>query len=125
MISVNSKGSFNKTESFLKQAKKAANVDVLEMYANKVLRALENATPKDTGKTAASWIYKIERTGKSAKITFYNTNINDGVLVAVMLQYGHAARDGRWVPGVDYINPAVRPIFDDIRDAAWKEVIKG
>ena len=125
MITVKSKGNFNKTEAFMTQAKKASKVDALELYANKVLRALELATPVDTGKTAASWIYKIERTDKSAKISFYNTNINNGVLVAIMLQYGHAARDGRWIPGKDYINPAVRPIFDDIRDAAWKEVIKG
>lgn len=120
------KGDFKKTESFLNQARKASRVDVLEQYADKVLRALENATPVDTGKTAESWYYRIERNGNSAKVSFFNSNSNGSDLsIALLLQYGHAARNGRWVPGIDYINPAVQPIFDQIREAAWKEVTKG
>lgn len=125
MFGIKAKGDFKKTESFLSQAKKASRVDVLEVYADKVLRALENATPVDTGKTAQSWYYKIERNGNSAKVSYYNKNEEGNCSVALLLQYGHAARNGRWVPGIDYINPAVKPIFDEIQEAAWKEVIKG
>ena len=125
MIEVRSKGNFNKTESFLKQAQKASPEDVFDRYADRVLSALKKATPVDTGLTADSWIYKIERKKNSVRIAFYNTNVVDGMSVAVLVQYGHAARDGRWIPGIDYINPAVQPIFDEISNAAWKEVIKG
>ena len=124
MISFKQKGSFDNTVKFFDQVKKAAQVNSLDKYAGDVIRALVAATPKDRGITALSWSYKIERTSKSAKISFYNSSSNDGVSIALLVQYGHAARDGRWIPGIDYVNPAVKPIFDRKRDAAWKEVIK-
>lgn len=125
MISVKAKGSFDKTYRFFTQAVKGLKADKAESYASKVIAALEAATPVDSGLTSKSWTYKIERTGRSVRISFYNTNINDGVSIALLLQYGHAARDGRWIPGIDYINPAVKPIFDKARDAVWKEVVRG
>jgi hypothetical protein len=87
--------------------------------------ALKSATPVDTGLTANSWYYKIERTKSSISITFNNSNIQNGVPIAIILQYGHGTRNGGWVQGRDYINPAIQPIFDKITEQAWKEVTKG
>ena len=86
------------------------------------MEALARATPKDTGKTADSWDYEITEQKGRLKITWTNSNLNDGVSIAVLLQYGHATRNGGWVEGIDYINPAIRPIFDKIAKEAWKEV---
>ena len=96
----------------------------LDKYGRQGVAALASATPIDSGKTASSWYYKIENTKESAKITFYNSNIQNGVSIAVILQYGHGTRNGGWVEGRDYINPAVQPIFDKIVDDAWREVSK-
>ena len=93
-------------------------------YGREGVAALASATPVDTGRTANSWHYKIEQKQGSVSISFYNTNIQNGVPIAVILQYGHATRNGGWVQGRDYINPAIQPIFDKIADAAWKEVTK-
>ena len=81
---------------------------------------LASATPVDTGQTANSWHYKIEQKNGSVSIGFYNTNIQNGVPIAIILQYGHATRNGGWVQGRDYINPAIQPIFDKIADTAWR-----
>ena len=94
----------------------------LDKYGSKGVAALKEATPKDTGLTANSWSYNITRSKNSVIISFENNNINDGVPIAIILQYGHGTRNGGWVEGYDYINPAVRPIFDELAKAAWKEV---
>ena len=94
----------------------------LDSYGVKGVEALRNATPKDTGLTANSWSYKIEKSNNNITISFENSNINDGVPIAIILQYGHGTRNGGWVEGYDYINPAIRPIFDELAKAAWKEV---
>ena len=86
------------------------------------MAALASATPRDTGKTANSWNYEIEQDKDSVSISFYNTNIQNGVPIAIILQYGHGTRNGGWVQGRDYINPAIQPIFDEIVKSAWKEV---
>ena len=124
MISFRHRGDFSKTTSFLKRAKDKVYLEDLDKYGRQGVAALASATPIDSGKTASSWYYKIENTKESAKITFYNSNVQNGVSIAIILQYGHGTRNGGWVEGRDYINPAVRPIFDKIVDDAWREVSK-
>lgn len=99
-------------------------IRMLDKYGKQGVEALAAATPKDTGLTAASWTYDIDVTedGKY-KLSFINLNINDGFPVALLIQYGHATRNGSWVEGRDYINPALQPIFNQIRDSVWKEMI--
>ena len=122
MIKVISKGNFKKTEEMLKRSGNWSNKIDLDKYGSKGVAALKEATPKDTGLTANSWSYNITRSKNSVIISFENTNINNGVPIAIILQYGHGTRNGGWVEGYDYINPAVRPIFDELAKAAWKEV---
>lgn len=86
--------------------------------------ALNSATPKDTGLTASSWYYEIEKTSTGVTIAFYNSNIQNGIPIAIILQYGHGTGTGGWVQGRDYINPAIQPIFDEIAEKAWREVTK-
>ena len=124
MIRFRQKGDFSKTTNFLKRAKDKVYLEDLDKYGRQGVAALASATPIDSGKTASSWYYKIENTKESAKITFYNSNVQNGVPIAIILQYGHGTRNGGWVEGRDYINPAVQPIFDKIVDDAWREVSK-
>ena len=124
MISFRQKGDFSKLNKFLERAKEAARLSKLDKYGREGVAALSSATPVDSGETANSWFYKIEHKKGSASITFCNSNINQGVPIAIILQYGHGTGTGGWVEGRDYINPAIRPIFDRIVDAAWKEVTK-
>lgn len=124
MISFRHKGDFRKTTSFLERAKGALHLSDLDRYGREGVAALASATPVDTGLTANSWHYEITRTKESVKITFNNSNIQNGVPIAIILQYGHATRNGGWVQGRDYINPAIQPIFDKIANNAWKEVTK-
>lgn len=123
MITFAQKGDFSKFANYLKRVQKAAKVDVLEKYGKAGVAALSSATPVESGLTASSWYYKIERTNTSARIIFLNSNINDGVPIAVILQYGHGTGTGGWVEGRDYINPAIKPIFDKLAADAWKEVV--
>lgn len=122
MITFKQKGNFSKLNRYLERVKEAAKIGILDKYGQAGVEALSSATPTDTGLTASSWYYKIERTKTSATIQFLNSNINDGVPIAVILQYGHGTGTGGWVEGRDYINPAIQPIFDRIVDEAWKEV---
>ena len=124
MVSFRHKGDFSKLNRYLERVKEAARLSILDKYGREGVDALESATPRESGKTASSWYYKIERTKWSATIGFYNSNINNGVPIAIILQYGHGTGTGGWVEGRDYINPAVRPIFDRIVEDAWKEVTK-
>ena len=109
--------------SFFQRISKPIRTSTIEKYAKQGLEALKNATPVDSGVTASSWYYRIEDNKGIISITYYNSNINDGVPIAIILQYGHATRNGGWVQGRDYINPAIQPIFDQIAADAWKEVI--
>lgn len=124
MIVIKQKGDFSKTTRFLKASTRAINTKLLDKYGQKGVDALSSATPVDTGKTANSWYYKVESKDNVASITFYNSNIQNGVPIAIILQYGHGTRNGGWVEGRDYINPAIQPIFDDIANEAWREVTK-
>lgn len=123
MITFRQRGDFSKFSQYLKRVQKASKLDVLDKYGKIGVSALSSATPVDSGLTAASWYYKIERSESSARIVYLNSNVNDGVQIAVILQYGHGTGTGGWVEGRDYINPAIQPVFDKIADAAWKEVV--
>lgn len=122
MISFRQKSDFSKLSRYLERAKEAAKVGILDKYGREGVAALASATPTDSGKTAVSWEYEIVRQNGSVSIVFKNTNVNKGVNIAVILQYGHGTGTGGWVQGRDYINPAIQPIFDRIADDAWKEV---
>ena len=124
MINIRQKGDFKNLSSFLEKTKEKLNLGLLDKYGREGVAALQAATPKDTGKTSESWYYKIERKNGSVSLTFHNSNQNKGVPIAIILQYGHATRNGGYVEGVDYINPALLPIFDKIAEEAWKEVKK-
>lgn len=124
MINFRQKGDFSKTMKFLEKAKSVVKLSDLDKYGKEGVAALASATPVDSGLTANSWYYKIDRTKESATITFYNSNIQNGVPITIILQYGHGTRNGGWVQGRDYINPAIQPVFDKIADQAWKEVTK-
>ena len=122
MITLNSTGNFSKASEYLKTMLGIVDDATLEKYAQLGVEELSKATPVDTGVTAQSWYYKIKRDSTGASIQFYNSNINDGVPIAVILQYGHGTRNGGWVEGRDYINPALTPIVDKILDDLTREV---
>lgn len=124
MISFRQKGSFDKTRNFLNCSCNTIKKSYLEQCGEEGVAALSSATPRDTGTTANSWYYKIAEDSKSVSIQFFNSNIQNGVSIAVIIQYGHGTKNGRWVEGRDYINPAIRPIFDKLSDKVWTEVIK-
>ena len=124
MIKFRQKGDFSKLTRFLEKAKEAVRLEDLDKYGREGVAALASATPVDSGLTADSWRYEITNKQGSAKITFYNSNIQNGIPIAIILQYGHGTRNGGWVQGRDYINPAIQPIFDKIVNEAWREVTK-
>jgi len=122
MISFKQKGDFSKLSRFFERAKEVVHMGNLDKYGRAGVAALSAATPKDSGETASSWEYAIKRTKTTVSIVFNNTNIQNGVPIAIILQYGHATNNGGYVEGVDYINPAIKPIFERIANDAWKEV---
>lgn len=124
MISFRQKGDFSKLTRFLERAKEAVHIGDLDKFGKEGVAALASATPVDSGETANSWYYEIENLKGSVMISFHNSNVQNGVPIAVILQYGHGTRNGGWVQGRDYINPAIQPIFDKIANNAWKEVTK-
>ena len=124
MISFRQKGDFSKLTSFLERAKESVKIGDLDKYGREGVAALSSATPIDSGKTANSWSYEITNKNGSVTISFNNSNIQNGVPIAIILQYGHGTKNGGWVQGRDYINPAIQPVFDEIVDKAWKEVTK-
>lgn len=124
MISFSQKGDFSKLSKFLEKAKESVHLGKLDEYGRRGVVALSAATPQDTGKTASSWGYKIEQSKGMAKLSFHNTNIQNGVPIAIILQYGHGTGTGGYVQGRDYINPAIQPLFDEIAEEMWREVTK-
>lgn len=124
MISFRQKGDFSKTMQFLVKAKKGVKLSDLDKYGREGVAALASATPVDTGETANSWYYEIVHENGTITITFNNSHIQNGVPIAVILQYGHGTGTGGWVEGRDYINPAIQPLFDKIAENAWREVTK-
>ena len=124
MITFRQKGDFSKLTRYLERAKEVVKLGDLDKYGREGVAALASATPVDSGLTAASWSYEITNRNGSATISFNNSNIQNGVPIAIILQYGHGTRNGGWVQGRDYINPAIQPIFDKIANEAWREVTK-
>ena len=118
------RGDFSKTNKYLRDVKEAARVKILEKYGERGVSALSSATPVDTGLAATSWYYKVSRDDTGSRIEFFNSDIENGFPVAIMLQYGHGTGTGGWVEGRDYINPAIQPIFDELAEEAWKEVTR-
>lgn len=117
------KGDLKKTENFLKKSVEL-RVEELETYGQQGVNALSKATPVDTGLTASSWYYEIKRSNNSVTIEWKNSNVVDGVPIALIIQLGHGTRNGAYVQGVDYINPALKPVFDSIANNAWSEINK-
>ena len=122
MITLQQKGDFSKLTSFLEKAKESVNLGILDKYGREGVAALASATPVETGLTASSWYYEIKHSNGSATITFNNSNVQNGVPIAIILQYGHGTGTGGYVEGRDYINPAIQPIFEKIANEAWREV---
>jgi len=123
MIRAEIKGDFSNTKKFLTRLLSRDKYAGIETIAKEGVKALEAATPVDTGLTAASWIYEIEQSKNKTVVYFSNLNENDGVNIAVILQYGHGTRNGGFVQGRDYINPAIKPIFDKMEENMWKVVV--
>ena len=124
MISFRQKGDFSKLTRYMEKAKRVVRLSDLDKYGREGVAALASATPVESGLTAKSWYYEVEIKNGSAAISFHNSNIQNGVPIAIILQYGHGTRNGGWVQGRDYINPAIQPIFDKIVNDAWREVTK-
>lgn len=122
MIKLTSKGDFKKTERFFKKAGKGDFYKGLSSFGKEGVEALKNATPKNTGKTSESWSYSINKSKSGLSLSWHNSNINDGACVAILIQYGHAMPNGYYVEGVDYINPALKPLFEKIAKQVWLEV---
>lgn len=124
MIKIRQKGDFSKFTKYLVNVKEAVRRVNLDRYGREGVAALASATPVDSGLTASSWYYEIVRKEGRVSINFCNSNIKEGVPIAIILQYGHGTGTGGWVEGRDYINPAMQPIFDEIAKNAWREVTK-
>ena len=124
MLKIRHKGNFSKTTKFLHHVLRFDYKTILNRYGKMGVEALAEATPRDTGRTAEAWKYDIEESSNGVSIVWSNENINDGVNIAVILQYGHGTNNGGYVVGRDYINPAIQPVFDKMANTVWKELIR-
>lgn len=124
MFKINSKGNFDRTEKILKSFlnEEYIPLDILEKYGRKGVEALSSATPRRTGLTASSWDYTIKNKNGKYELSWYNTNIQNGLPIAIILNYGHGTSNGSYVVGRNYIEPAISPILDEIAEEVWKEV---
>lgn len=122
VITVTHKGSFDKTTRLLTRLREAKYYRILEEYGRRGVEALSEATPKDTGVTSQSWDYTVTKTRSGYEIAWTNNSQNKGISIVILNQYGHATKNGGWVQGRDFINPAMRPIFDQMAQEIWKEV---
>lgn len=122
MITIESKGSFKNLDKFLQRMSKGDIFRSLDQYGREGVQALASATPKESGLTAASWGYEVFNDRAGWTIRWYNSNVVDGVPVAILLQVGHGTGTGGYVSGRDYINPALKPVFDRIANSVWKVV---
>ena len=123
-IHITCSGDLSKTMKFLNRLQNKEYLNILSTYGKRGVEALRAATPKDTGKTADSWYYEIKQDRNQTTINWCNSYVNDGVVIAMLLQYGHGTGTGGYVQGTDYINPAMRAIFDDLANECWKEVTR-
>lgn len=124
MITFKQKGNFSKTERFMERVLEAVKRGKFDSYGQEGVAALQAATPMDSGETAKSWYYEIKHSPGSITISWLNSNIVDGVNIAIILQYGHGTGTGGYVQGTDYINPALKPIFEKMADSIWREVTR-
>lgn len=122
-VKIKMEGDFDKTKKWLNTLKNNKMESILKKYGEEGVQALKSATPIDSGETANSWGFKVKTTSNSVSIEWFNTNTQNGVNIAILLQYGHGTGTGGYVQGVDYINPAMKPVFESITDKVWKEVI--
>lgn len=124
MLKLKASGNFNNSKKFFDRMSNRTYLKVLDKYGQQGVQALSSATPLGTGRTASSWSYEIHQTGGGWEIIWTNSNVNQGVNIALILQLGHGTGTGGYVAGRDYINPAIRPIFDGMADAIWEEVTR-
>lgn len=124
MIKVKVEGNFNKTLDFLKKGSNLIPMELLHSYGKKGVAALSSATPKNTGATSEKWSYVIKRTNAETSITWTNDSITNGIPIVILLQYGHTTRNGGYVSGLDFINPAMKDIMTNLANDMWKEVNK-
>ncbi len=124
MIKIKQRGNFNNFEKFRNKALNRDYLNVLDEYCKKGIEALKNATPSDSGKTSNAWNYEIENTSKQTKVWFTNDHEENGVNVAILLIYGHGTRNGGYVQGIDFVTPALKPIFQDLADSMWMALVK-
>ena len=124
MITFKQTGNFFKFKRYTERIKEAVKIGNLNAYGREGVAALQSATPIDSGLTANSWDYEIQQGNNRVSIVFTNSNIQNGIHIAIILQYGHGTGTGGWVEGRDYINPAIQPVFDKIAQSAWEEVTK-
>jgi hypothetical protein len=124
MITFTHKGDFNKTTKFLEKNLSPNYLDILYKYGNIGIDLLSSATPTRTGETANSWYFDIEDKNSNLKLIFYNSKMIEGVPLVILLQYGHGTRNGGYVEGIDFINPTLKPLFDQITNDIWKEVVR-
>lgn len=124
MFIFNEKGNFDRSEDFLRKIVNGEYIDIniLEKYGRKGVDALSSATPRRTGLTASSWDYKIVKKKGTYELSWFNTNIKNGIPIAIILNYGHGTSNGTYVVGRNYIQPAIKPVFDELADEIWKEV---
>ena len=125
MIKISVKGDWSRTNRFLERALNVIKLGELDKYGRQGVEVLENATPKDSGVTAGSWYYRIVRDRYGARIEWSNSSQNEGIPIVILLQYGHAFQNGAFFSGVDFINPALKPLFEEIADNAWRELTNG
>ena len=125
MITLTASGSFDKVDKFINAMKREEAFAFLNAFGQQGVEALANSTPVDTGLTSNSWDYEIVKNKGRYSIVWTNSNTEPGIPVAILIQYGHATKDGGWVQGRDYINPSVRPLFDKIADQVWERVKNG
>lgn len=125
MITFKHRGDFSKLENFLNRMSKGAYFNrILNEYGRRGVEALSAATPVDSGTTASSWRYEIQNDGNRMKIEWLNSNVNQGVNIALIIQLGHGTGTGGYVQGRDYINPAMQEVFDGFAEEIWGEVTK-
>ena len=124
MITIESQGEWKMTRNWFDRMTKLDLALIMNQFGKEGVSALQAATPSKSGLTSKSWDYEVTRKGNNWKITWTNSHVNKGANIAVLIQYGHGTRNGGYVVGRDYINPAIRPVFDKIAAKAWKEVTR-
>lgn len=124
MFKLTHRGNFNNIERFFNFILKKNYRNIVDDYARKGLEALREATPEESGATANAWNYTIEDEGGVVKLIYTNSHENGGYNVAILIMYGHGTRNGGYVEGNDFVNPAIQPIFQELKDALWREVTR-